>query len=98
MNVHRVSSEIPFSYTVRVHYLLPKTRVLGTKITRKKVSILFINLKTTVVTTTTAHLQVNTLQKIQYRDLEKKCVSVCVYELYACLGAVHTEPMKISLA
>ena len=54
VNVHRANTEIPFSYPMRVHYLLPKTRVLRMKVTKKQVSLLFIlNLKTAIVTATT---------------------------------------------
>lgn len=44
--VHRADTEIPFSYKMRVHYLLPKTRVLGMEATKKLVNVLFmLNLK-----------------------------------------------------
>ena len=47
--VHRANTEIPFSYKIRVHYLLPKTRVLGMEVTKKLVNILFmLNLKATI--------------------------------------------------
>lgn len=49
VSVHRANTEIPFTYRMRVHFLLPKVRVMGLRVTEKQVSLLFrLNLKIAV--------------------------------------------------
>jgi hypothetical protein len=80
--VHRANTEIPFSYKMRVHYLLPKTRVLGMEVTKKLVNILFmLNLKATMEQQLHHHVQSNIFRRTLYGDLAKKlymCVEISI--------------------